>query len=71
MSYRQVQLDGSDSGRERRVRIAVDENPIGVIFLENPLHRGEHGAGLLTVFARADGQVDIWVVNSEVSEEHV
>ena len=56
---RHVELDGGQRPGQRRVRVPVDEDPVGAAVRDDLVQGGEHGADLRAVRARADAQVDI------------
>ena len=68
---RQVQLHRGEGAGQRRVGVAVDQHPVGALLVEHGVERGEHGAGLHAVAARADAEVDVRVRDAQVGEEDV
>ncbi|CPU67116.1 Uncharacterised protein [Mycobacteroides abscessus] len=68
---RDVQLDRRPRGGERRVGVAVREDPVGPVLVEHGVEGAEDRARLHAVAAGPDAQVHVRVGDPEVAEEHV
>lgn len=71
VSQRQMNLDGCDGCGERRVRVAVDEDPIGSMFREGGLEGAEHRTGLRSVAAGPDSEMHVRRGDAEILEEDI
>ena len=66
---RDVQLGGREGAGERRVGVAVDEQPVRLPGDELALDPGQHLAGLGAVGPGADLEVDVRIGDAELVEE--
>jgi hypothetical protein len=69
VDQRQAQVGGGHGGRERCVRVPVDERGVRCEALQLDFERGHHPAGLRDVRAVAEAEVEVGGRNPELVEE--
>ena len=67
----EVQLHRGQRARERGVRVAVDQHPVGAVLVDHRVQRREDAARLDAVRAGADAEVDVRCGDLQVGEEDV
>ena len=71
MCDRDVELDGRERARERRVDVARDDHEVGLLRFDHGGDARERTRCLLRMAARADPEEDVRLGHPELAEEDV
>lgn len=71
MGQGKFQARGEQCAGQRRIRVAVNDDPIDALGGQDGLHAREHAGELRTVGAGADREVVRWLRNSHLREEEI
>lgn len=70
MCNRDIQFAGGNGTYQRRIGIAIDEEPVRSLLQQNTLNLRYHSAGFLPMRPTADAKVVVWLGDIKLTEKY-